>query len=115
MRRYIKELIILLLQFFMFYVFPLFAGPTDAMGMVILILFATFLLSLMMGVVSNETIKHLYPEVSAVLFVPSVFIHYNSSALVHAVWYLVIANIGLLCGLIIKWLWCALRHSKSKK
>mgnify|MGYP003398363102 CR=1 FL=1 len=38
MKRYIKEIIILTIQLFMFYIFPLFAGPTDAMGMVVLIL-----------------------------------------------------------------------------
>jgi len=38
MKKYFKEIIIILIQIFMFYVFPLFAGPTDAMGMVLLIL-----------------------------------------------------------------------------
>ena len=45
MKRYIKELIILLLQLFMFYIFPLFARPTDAIGMVLLIILATLLFS----------------------------------------------------------------------
>ena len=34
MKKYLKEILILLIQLFMFYVFPLFAGPTDIMGMV---------------------------------------------------------------------------------
>ena len=29
MKKYLKEILILLIQLFMFYVFPLFAGPTD--------------------------------------------------------------------------------------
>ena len=33
MKKCIKEMVVLLIQLFMFYVFPLFAGPTDAMGM----------------------------------------------------------------------------------
>ena len=33
MKKHLKEIIILLIQLFMFYIFPLFAGPTDAMGM----------------------------------------------------------------------------------
>lgn len=32
MKKYLKEILILLIQLFMFYVFPLFAGPTDVMG-----------------------------------------------------------------------------------
>ena len=39
MKKCIKEMVVLLIQLFMFYVFPLFAGPTDAMGMVFLIIF----------------------------------------------------------------------------
>ena len=36
-----------------------------------------------------------------ILFIPSVFIYYNESALIHSVWYLVISSIGLLVGTII--------------
>ena len=46
MKKYIKEIIILSLQLFMFYIFPMFAGPTDVIGMVVLIIASTALLSL---------------------------------------------------------------------
>ncbi len=95
MKKYIKELIILILQLLLFYVFPLTAGPTDAMGMVFLIICGTFLLSVLMGVLSQSDIKYLYPGVVAITFVPSVFIYYNESALIHAVWYLFISAAGL--------------------
>ena len=98
MKKYIKESIILVIQLFMFYIFPLFAGPTDIMGMVILILLSTFILSIIIGVISREKIKYFYPLIIAILFIPSVFIHYNESALVHSVWYLVDATIGLIIG-----------------
>ena len=62
MKKYIKEIIILIIQLFMFYIFPLFAGPTDAMGMVLLIIIATFILSTIMGTISKEKIKHLYHQ-----------------------------------------------------
>jgi hypothetical protein len=101
MKEYLKEIIVLLLQLFMFYIFPLFAGPTDAMGMVLLIIIATFLLSFVIGSISREKLKYLYPILIAILFIPSVFIHYNESALVHSIWYLVISAIGLLIGTII--------------
>ena len=38
MKKYLKEILILLIQLFMFYVFPLFAGPTDVMGMIVLLI-----------------------------------------------------------------------------
>ena len=90
MKRYLKESVILLVQLFMFYIFPLFAGPTDAMGMVLLIILSTFLLSVVIGCISKEKIKYLYPLIVAVIFIPSVFIYYNSSALVHSLWYLIV-------------------------
>ncbi|MDO5124468.1 MAG: hypothetical protein Q4D44_07385 [Eubacteriales bacterium] len=101
MKRFWKELVILAVQLFMFYIFPLFAGPTDAMGMVVLIIAVTFLLSIIIGSISKEKLKYLYPVATSVLFIPSVFIYYNESALIHAVWYLVISAVGLLIGSLI--------------
>ena len=98
MKRYIKECVILLLQLFMFYISPLFAGPTDVIAMVLLILLATLLLGFVLGLISNNKIKYLYPVVVAVIFLPSIFIYYNETALVHSVWYFVVSSIGLLVG-----------------
>ena len=101
MKRYLNEIIILAIQLFMFYISPLFAGPTDAMGMVLLIILATLLLSIIIGSISKEKIKYLYPIIVAILFIPSIFIYYNESALIHSIWYLVVSSIGLLVGTII--------------
>ena len=49
MKKYFKEIAVLIAQLLMFYVFPLAAGPTDAMGMVFLIIVATFVLAIIMG------------------------------------------------------------------
>lgn len=94
--------LILLIQLFMFYIFPIFAGPTDAIGMVILILLSTLLLSMILASISDKKEKYLYPIIIAILFIPSVFIYYNESALVHSLWYLVISSIGLLLGTLIR-------------
>ena len=101
MKKYFKEVLILAIQLFMFYIFPLFAGPTDAMGMGVLIIFSTLLLSLILGIFSKKKIKFLYPIVIALLFIPSVFIHYNESSMIHTVWYLVISSVGLIVGSVI--------------
>ena len=98
MKKYLKEIIILIIQIFMFYIFPLFAGPTDAMGMVFLILVTTFILSIILASISKEKTKYLYPILVSIIFIPSVFIHYNSSALIHSLWYLVTSIIGMLIG-----------------
>lgn len=104
MKRYLIEIIILLLQLFMFYIFPLFAGPTDAMGMVLLIILSTFGLSFVLSCISKNRIKYLYPVIISILFIPSVFIYYNESALIHSIWYLVISSIGIIIGLIINFI-----------
>ena len=113
MKRYLKESVILLVQLFMFYIFPLFAGPTDAMGMVLLIILSTFLLSVVIGCISKEKIKYLYPLIVAVIFIPSVFIYYNSSALVHSLWYLIVSAVGLAVGLIIRMLFVLSSKNKT--
>lgn len=71
MKKYFKEIAILIAQLLMFYVFPLTAGPTDAMGMVFLIIVATFVLAIIMGSVSKKKAKYVYPLlVSVLLFLP---------------------------------------------
>ena len=101
MKKFLKEISILSIQLFMFYIFPLFAGPTDAMGMVLLIILATILLATILGIISNNKFKYCYPLVVSLLFIPSIWIYYNESALIHSVWYLVISSIGLFIGTII--------------
>lgn len=98
--RFIKEISVLIVQLLMFYIFPLFAGPTDAIGMVVLILLSTFILSNIIGAVSKEKLKYLYPLITAVIFIPSVFIYYNSSALIHSFWYLAVSLVGLMIGIL---------------
>lgn len=102
MKKYIKEIILLLIQLFMFYIFPLFAGPTDAIGMVFLIMLLTLILSILIAFISKEKIKYLYPIIVSVIFIPSVFIYYNESALIHSIWYLIDSIIGIFIGIIIK-------------
>ena len=102
MKRFVKEIIILVIQLFMFYIFPLFAGPTDAMGMVFLIICATLLLSVIMASISKEKIKYLYPIIVSILFIPSIFIYYNETAFVHCLWYFVVSSVGMILGTIVE-------------
>ena len=101
MKKYLKEIIILLIQLFIFYIFPKFAVAIDAMSMVLLILIATFILSIMTGSIFKERIKYFYPVIISILFIPSIFIYYNESALIYSIWYLIDSAIGLFIGMII--------------
>lgn len=101
MKKYLKEIIILLIQLFMFYILPLLTGPTDIMGMIILILLSTLVLSIILTIISKEKIKYLYPVLVSIIFIPSIFIYYNESAIIHSLWYLVTSLIGTTLGIII--------------
>lgn len=92
---------IFLFQLLTFYLFPLFAGPTDGIGLVVLIMTATLILSIMIGIGSAIKIKLLYPAVTAALFIPSIFLYYNETALIHSVWYFIISLLGVLIGSLI--------------
>ena len=95
MKGFVKEVSFLILQLLLFYALPLFTGPTDVMGMVVLMLLGTFLLT---GCLSDKKVKYLYPLIVSALFIPSVFIYYDASALVHSLWYLVMASGGIAIG-----------------
>lgn len=88
-------------QLFFFYIFPLFLISSMPIAMVILIILATFINSIFLGVTSNSKLKFLYPLIVCAVFLPSVYIFYNSSALVHALWYTVISSVGLSIGSLI--------------
>lgn len=100
MKKYKKELILLVLQAYMFYLFPLFAGPTDVMGMVFLIIVSTFALGYFFGMLSRWKWKWVWPTVVSLLFLPTVPIYYNFTAMIHAMWYLVISAVGMLLGVL---------------
>lgn len=112
MKKYWKELTALVIQLLMFYVLPLFAGPTDAMGMVFLILFSAILLGFLLGVLSKGWIKFLYPLAIAVLFIPSLPIYYDMSAIVHSLWYLVVSAAGMAVGSLLRLLFCLIFRRK---
>lgn len=101
MKKSWSEIIILLIQLLIFYVIPMFSDKMDVIKMLLLIIIATFILSILNTCISNNKLKYLYPLVISLLFIPSVFIYYNGSALIHVVWYFIDSIIGVLIGTII--------------
>lgn len=104
MRKNWKELLIFGLQIGLFYLVPLTAKSIDALGMVFLIMAGTLLLGVAMGMFAGK-LKYLYPFATAGFFLPTVFLYYNESALIHAVWYLLLAGLGVVLGVVLRWLW----------
>ena len=56
MKNYKNEFVILLIQLFMFYIFPFFTGPTDGMGMVFVIWLSTIIFSMILVILSDGRI-----------------------------------------------------------
>ena len=50
-----------------------------------------------MGYIDSK-IKWFYPVIVSLLFIPSIFIYYNSSAFIYCIWYLIDSFIGVLIG-----------------
>ena len=49
----------------------------------------------------KEILILLIPIIIAITFVPSVFIYYNETALIHSLWYLAVSSFGLIIGMVI--------------
>ena len=102
MKKFFKEIIIILIQIFAFYLLPMKMLNIDVLRMIFSILFVTFILSIVIVIISNNKIKYCYPIIVSLLFIPTVFIYYNESAFVHCLWYLAVSSLGLLIGVFIR-------------
>ena len=98
LRAHIPEAAAVIVQILLFYGIPLLAGPTDAIAMVLSMLFWTTVLSALLGGISASKLKFLHPVVAALVFMPSLPLYYNNSAWAHVLWYFTVSAIGLLLG-----------------
>lgn len=81
-----------------FYLVPMLIKDTGS-GMIILLVvipLITFIASLMYGL--KNTFDFFYPLLVAILFIPTLFIYYNTSAWIYIIVYSMIAVIGELLG-----------------
>ena len=92
------ELIFLALQLLVVYLYPFFADPADPIRTVLIMLLAVVALAFLMGCFARTKIKLLFPFAVAVLFIPSVWVHPNVSAIFHAIWYLIGSSMGVSVG-----------------
>ena len=83
---------------FSYYVLPILIKDTGSVMLILLVVipFICFLSSLLYGILKPFSI--LYPLLVAVLFLPSIFIFYNSTALVYTIAFGVIALAGSMIG-----------------
>lgn len=97
MKKHIIPLVAFIIQTVLFYAVPENAQPGDEMGVVFVLFIAALALSVVAGV-PKSFLKIIYPVAVPLAFLPSVYIYYNESALVHCFWYFTVCAIGVLIG-----------------
>ena len=98
MRVYFEEIIILILQLLIFYAFPIFAVENEFMGIVVIVLIATFMVALVFGAICKTKFKYYYPVIISLFFIPAVSIYSNEYTLIHSFWCLGTTFIGVILG-----------------
>ena len=93
-----KGLFFILLQTIIFYGMPVFAGPTDIMGLVILQFGLTFALSVIVGAFTKSEMKFIFPIIATVGFIPAILIYLNFTAYIYLLFYAVITVAGVAIG-----------------
>ncbi|WP_425539216.1 hypothetical protein [Microaceticoccus formicicus] len=98
MREFKKIVPYLVVNFIAFYLLPNLISDTGS-GMFILLVIIP-LTCVLTGIVlgMKNTFKWYYPVLVGLLFIPSIYIYYNESALVYAPAYGILALIGSLLG-----------------
>lgn len=97
-----KNWIYYFIMFIAFYLIPILIKDTGS-GMTILLIvipLITLITSLIYGL--RNTFDFVYPLIVAILFIPTLFIYYNTSAWIYIIVYSVIAVIGELIGKILQ-------------
>jgi len=84
------------------YILPLFGQTTGGFMLILIVLipFICFLTSLVYGL--KQDWNFLYPIIVGLLFAPTVFLYYNSSAWVYIVGYSFLSFVGIYIGKSIK-------------
>lgn len=101
MKKYLKEIIIALIEVALLYLFPLAPlGNTD--GHIILLLVFTLIVGIVGVAISNKKIKFLFPVFATVMLVPTMFMYYHERVYGNIFWMFVFALLGMLVGEIIR-------------
>lgn len=98
MKKFFEEIVIIIVQILMFYIFPLFVHANHNNGIIVIILLATFMLAVGLGGISKKRIKYYYPIIVAILFIPSISIYNIKFSILHSLWCFLASAIGVIIG-----------------
>lgn len=96
MKKYIKELIAILVVILLVYLSPIIIKNPFALisGQAVMV----FIISLVAGIILDSRFKFILPIVIGLSFLSVVFLHYNLSALIYALIYTAISYAGVVIG-----------------
>lgn len=98
MKKYLSEIIISAIQLLIFYICPIFIDPIKFSTVILIMVLITLTLSFLIGFLSKSIIKYFYPLYTAIIFIPSIFIFYNSTTFIYTLWFLIVAIAGFVLG-----------------
>lgn len=98
MKKYIKEVVLLILQAAAFYVGPLFLVISESKTPPFSLIIASMAISGIIGLLADKKIKLVFPLATAILFAPTVFIYYDQTSLIYILWVFLFTSIGMFMG-----------------
>ena len=97
MKKYLKEIIIAIIEIAFLYLFPLIPmGNRDAH--IILLLVITLIVGIIGVAISDEKIKFLFPIFATIMVVPTMFMYYEPRVYGNIFWMLVFSTLAVIIG-----------------
>ena len=101
MKKYLKELIIAVIETAFLFLFPLIPmGNKDAH--IILLLVITLIIGIVGVAISNKKIKFLFPVFSTIMVVPTMFIYYEPRVYGNIFWMFVFSLLAVIIGEVLR-------------
>ncbi len=97
MKKYLKELVIAIIEIAFLYLFPLIPmGNRDAH--IILLLVITLVVGIVGVAISDKKIKFLFPIFATIMVVPTMFMYYESRVYGNIFWMFVFSTLAVIIG-----------------
>lgn len=99
MKKIILEILLVLMQLITLYVLPVIADATDVMGLVIINIVVSFIISFIYILFSKYHFKYIYPVIILIFSLPTIFI-FDNVCLLYIIYYFISSVIAEVIGLI---------------
>lgn len=101
MKKYLKELIIVIIEIAFLYLFPLIPmGNKDAH--IILLMVITLIIGIVGVAISNKKIKFLFPLFTTIMVIPTMFMYYEPRVYGNIFWMFVFSLLAVIIGEVLR-------------